>query len=636
MLSSIVFLILVPSPLFAQEVLRGLSVNPELVKLHQDRKNSKQLKSALAIPDSIGLPFVDDFSTTTVYPDPRLWIDKKVYINSTYPVNPVTIGVATFDALDENGYLYKNASSTPFSADTLTSRPFKLTIRDFQTDKFFFSFFYQAQGIGDKPEIGDSLMVEFYSPDSVKWKKVWPNNPGDLAWAPQGDTTRVNPFKQVIFPVSKEYQKNGFQFRFRNLASIDASNVAGKHGNVDQWHIDYVKLDTMRNEGDTILKDIAYVKPLTSLLETFQSMPWNQYTLAFRTENKPAIEVTYRNNDTEISPLIYRKFKITEIRKDNNGTVNAFDAAGNYILANTTLTLQTELFDPFSAKFPGDSVQFDVQAILSGTNDVRHENDTIHYKQGFYNYYAYDDGSSETGYGLPGDNDANAMVAYQFNAYRQDTLTGISFYFNPSEKDTTLNYPFKLAVWADNKGLPGDLIYKKSNDTVITPKKVLLNQFYNFKLDSGIIVNGKFYVGFIQETNDYLNIGFDLNNNNSKFLFVNEYGSWYGSGLKGTLMIRPVFGKVQEGPVTGQKTITSQSFAVYPNPANDLIYINPGDNASSKLLTVTVYSITGELVLSGLLQNNTLDVSQLPNGLYILKLSGGNINFQPTKLLIQR
>ncbi|HEY4785842.1 MAG TPA: hypothetical protein VIH57_07325, partial [Bacteroidales bacterium] len=339
-------LILIPlviclfSPLKAQEVLRRLSANPELVRISKEKKNTKQQKLALVIPDSIGLPFVDDFSTTMVYPDPLLWKDKEVYINSTYPVNPVSIGVATFDDLDQNGYVYKNASPSPFYADTLTSRPFKLNFKSVPRNDFFFSFFYQPQGIGDKPEKEDSLMVEFYSPDSSRWTKVW-SAPGDS----------VRPFKQVIIQVDKEYQKNGFQFRFRNIASIDSSDVPGINGDVDQWNIDYVKLDTSRSAGDSILHDIAFVQPMTSLLKTFQSMPWNQYTLAFRTENKPTIDVTYRNNDTATSKLVYRNFKITEIRKDNKGSVNAFNAAGNFIDPNTSVTLQTDLFDPFSPNY---------------------------------------------------------------------------------------------------------------------------------------------------------------------------------------------------------------------------------------------------------------------------------------------
>jgi len=615
---------------YTQEIIHGLSVNPELVKINKEKNQVKQLRTQV-VPDSIGLPFIDDFSTTTIYPDPNLWIDKQAYINSTYPINPVTIGVATLDALDENGQLYKNATSSPFSADTLTSKPFKLNIKDKTKDDFYFSFYYQPQGLGDKPETGDSLIVEFYNPSSLKWKKVWPDL--DHIYKP---TTKdsVPPFKQAIISVAPEYKISGFQFRFRNYASIDGSDVPGRHGNADQWNIDYVRLDTGRNANDTALKDIAFVKPLTSLLKTYQSMPWNQYKIAFTHENKPTIDITYKNNGTD-SLSIGRQFRITEISDSSDRVVKTDSAGHKNIEPYSTVALKANLFRPFAPKYPGKLVRFDVESYLTETNDSRHQNDTIHYTQIFSNYYAYDDGSSEAGYGLIGEGAQNAMAAFSFNAYEPDTLTGISFYFNSTALDTTSTYPFTLAVWSDNNGQPGDYIYK--NDHLVTPKKPeLLNQFFNFKLDSGILVNGQFYVGFVQESDNFLNIGFDLNNNNQSSLFVNFNGIWTTSTIAGTLMMRPVFRQTKEGPVSVKKIPNSQSFSIYPNPADNQIYINLGNHENSLPLSLEIYNITGKLVLSTKLQKNTLDVSMLANGLYFLKLSGGKVNFQPVKLLIQR
>lgn len=627
----LIIVIIAQPTLYGQEVLRRLTVNPELIKANKNASNTKHLKSAKALPAFDTIPFVDDFSSTSVYPDPNLWLDKKVYINSTFPVNPVTIGVATFDVLDENGYMYKNATSKPFGADTLTSRPFNFDGKNL--DNMYFSFFYQAKGLGDKPDAGDSLIVEFYNIDSVKWKKVWPLKPGDIKWPAGGDT--INPFKQVMIPVSLEYKKNGFQFRFRNIASIDPSRYAGNHGKVDQWNIDYVKLDAGRSEGDTVLHDIAFVKPLTSLLQTYQSMPWLDYKLGFRFEIKSGIDVTYRNNDTILSPLVYRNLKIAEIKPDGStGNVNTTPPEGNTIAANTTLTIKTDFSDPFTPDLEDKVMQFDVKAYLGATNDKRHQNDTIHYRQVFSNYFAYDDGSSEYGYGIEGEGAENASLAYQFKTYKTDTITGISIYFNPTEKDTTVNFPFRLAVWAYNDGVPGKLIYSSSaNNSTISPKKVMLNQFYNFKLDSGIIVSGSFYIGIIQESDNFLNIGFDLNNDNQRFLFTNVNGVWKGSGVIGSLMMRPVLGNIQTGPVTGTTNIKKNSFSVFPNPASDYVYITTEN--TNKTLFANLYNLSGKLVLSTVIQDNKLDVSTLTGGLYILKLSSEKDSYQPVKILIQ-
>lgn len=574
---------------------------------------------------TIELPFIDDFSTTQVYPDSKLWDDKNVFINSAYQVNPPTIGVATFDALDPSGHLYKNASSSPFSSDTLTSKRINLG-KNKSSDSIYFSYFIQPQGLGDSPEPGDSLILEFYNPslpDSSAWVKI---KNGSFSGSTLKEFKQVSPIK-----VENDYLKKGFRFRFRNLASIDGSDIAGKHSNVDHWNIDYIRLDTSRNVNDTIIKDIAFVAPITSLLKTYQSMPWNQYLIARATEVKPTLDVTYKNLGTDPA-FISRFFKITEMR--NNGSIVTLNAEEQSIDPSSTLVLRTlfEGFDGPSYNIP--LLKYDIKGYIGNSpDDARLENDTTHYTQIFSNYFAYDDSTSEAGYGIVGEGAQNASVAYSFESYLPDTLTGVRFYFNPTEHDTTLSYSFNLAVWADNNGIPGEQIYSRP----INPKTTTLNNFYTFKLDSGIIVDGIFYVGFNQTSDDFLNIGFDVNNNNQRFLFFNTNGQWINSTKAGSLMIRPVMGSnVQEGPVAVKPIVSKQTFGIYPNPADNQVYINTGDYKSSKPLLIDVYDITGKLVLSSILNENTLDVSSLVNGLYFLKLSGDNVNWQPIKLLIER
>jgi hypothetical protein len=86
----------------AQEIVSELKYNSALIAA------SKIYHPKLRGSDTLNLPFIDDFSNAKVYPypDPKLWTDKYVYVNTTYPVNPISIGVATFDGLDPNGMPY--------------------------------------------------------------------------------------------------------------------------------------------------------------------------------------------------------------------------------------------------------------------------------------------------------------------------------------------------------------------------------------------------------------------------------------------------------------------------------------------------------------------------------------------------
>jgi hypothetical protein len=62
----------------------------------------------------------------------------------------------------------------------------------------------------------------------------------------------------------------------------------------------------------------------------------------------------------------------------------------------------------------------------------------------------------------------------------------------------------------------------------------------------------------------------------------------------------------------------SQEFRVYPNPANNFIYINPSENHK-----VQIFNMMGQLELIS--QNRTkIDISHLPSGFYIIRVSSNN------------
>ena len=87
---------------FNQEVI-GLTENKvikEYLKSHKSRMKST------ASQDPLVLPFFDDFSTSRVLPNEDLWEDKYAFINSDYPIEPISIGVATLDAIDNMGNVY--------------------------------------------------------------------------------------------------------------------------------------------------------------------------------------------------------------------------------------------------------------------------------------------------------------------------------------------------------------------------------------------------------------------------------------------------------------------------------------------------------------------------------------------------
>src|SRR5690606_4842121 len=134
----------------AQEQLYDLSGNAHLNALYNKSITLKQphiYKQPTATNKILlTLPFIDDFSQNWHFPNQNLWQDIQVYVNSNYPINPPSYGVATFDGLDSTGYPYDFSSSTSWGiADSLTSHPIDLTTIN---DSVYLSFQYQPQGNG--------------------------------------------------------------------------------------------------------------------------------------------------------------------------------------------------------------------------------------------------------------------------------------------------------------------------------------------------------------------------------------------------------------------------------------------------------------------------------------------------------
>ena len=244
----IFFSILLSINVFSQEIESHLLVNSILDK--NERYYSKKSFSNLVVP------FIDDFSYKSNIPDTFLWENKSVFVNRSYGYNPITIGVATFDGLNSFGRPYDiNLTGTDSEhADTLTSRIIDLS----GLDSAYFMFFYQSQGLGNDPQVSDSLILEFSAEIDSFGNNVW-----NTIWKSPGST--VHDFKKVVFVFSDtNYLNNKFQFRFRNLASVT--------GNFDHWNIDYVKLDKYQSSEDTSsLNDVSFFRKTPKIFDSRHS-----------------------------------------------------------------------------------------------------------------------------------------------------------------------------------------------------------------------------------------------------------------------------------------------------------------------------------------------------------------------------
>lgn len=580
--------------IFCQEVVTGLQKNP-LIKENKFTRNAGKGLAA----DTLLLPFFDDFSGNSITPDPQKWDDSYVFVNNTYSDQQITRGVATFDAIDDRGMLYETPTPAGFMADQLTSKPVNLAYPP--SSNIWFSFLYEPGGLSDAPEPGDSLALQFWSPVSNSWYSVW-----------RAQGMQTSGFENVIVPIVHErYLHKGFRFRFVNYASFSRDlNDPSMIGNCDIWNIDYIRLDLNRDAADTVHNDVAFRLPVRSLLKRYESMPWKQFRQVYLQEMGSSIPVHYRNND-QIVRNVTRNFEIWDVY--GNTQSHLFSAGATNVEPKTNISYNANLIYTFNSA-NADSALFRITCSLKTDEFDPKSNDTIVYHQVFSNYFAFDDGSSEGGYGINGLGSRNAMFASRFTSFIPDTLRAIAICFNDSYQDANKR-AFDIMVWDDINGLPGNILYTR--EEVIVESGSVINGYYNYHIPEGVKIDGIFYVGWKQRSETFLNAGFDINtpHEGRQFFWLN--GGWTESQVSGSVMIRPVLGLPLLTGISDVPEDDLNIISIWPNPARDYIKIGIREHPYSSSAYISIIDLSGhELIRVPF--SEIIDISGLKEGMYIV------------------
>jgi len=302
---------------------------------------------------------------------------------------------------------------------------------------------------------------------------------------------------------TQKFFKKTFRFRFSNYVSLASQAEPSWQSNCDQWNIDEVYLDLGRSRNDTIRPQITFIERPPSLLKKYASMPYPQYCDNPTNEVLDSINVLMSNRDLSDHNASYR-YNLS----DPGGTFDKTYDGGNYLMrpfySFGYVTYIPFAHPPVPYLLPissADSASFLMQHFVNAVDGSGY-GDTIQGWQHFYNYYAYDDGTPEAGYGLTPN---GSLLAYRFNISKTDTLRAVQIYFNRTLSKANQQF-FYLLVWNDNNGKPGDQIY----DTLVFVRFAdSLNKFVTYRVSPPLKVSGNFYIGMEQTTDDNLHIGFD-------------------------------------------------------------------------------------------------------------------------------
>ncbi len=562
--------------------LRQLSVN------RSDYVDSKQkhIHSKL-LADTLELPFWDDFSQGTL--DSTKWESRGANVSLSIGVGAPSLGVMLLDGTKANGQPYSTDIGQVNLTDRITSRSINLSgLSDEAQGSTYLSFFWQAGGKAEIPDSEDFLQLSFL--DSLgNWNVIWTQYGGDS----------IQAFQQEIIPLEGIYQHGQFKMMFQS-----SGRMAGPF---DSWLLDYVYLNKNRSEDDLNYPDRALTQLNSSFLGKYTALPLFEFNALSDTVLTSVQNQFYNLNDR------FRAMEYSaEIRDKGNQepvmVLNSNTPFNPVPLANerrdfasgipTELAEQNreEEFDLESIVYLSSGDDFLIDHITDGDTTYFSQvdfriNDTARTTIPIRDYYAFDRGTVDYAAGI---NQRSGMLAVKYHASSPAYVNALSINFtNPAQAGTAVD----LLIWSSLEAEP---VFAK--EVIIQPKNQL-EEFTKFPLDTAIQVEGDFYVGYMQFTNDFVHIGLDKSNDTSSEVHYNISGSWAPSEqVIGSLMIRAHM--QTEGPQPPDSPETESQIKAYPNPVeNNKIFLE-GDVDDIKL-----YDTFGREI--------NIDISEAENGKFV-------------------
>lgn len=638
-------LFIIPVGLQAQQLpirIVPLGNNPTIVRqLEQYPKNSRN--NQVCPVDTLTLPFFDDFANNnSIYPNCARWQDNHVFVNQDMANNPPSIGVATFDGLGPDGMPYDQTASVSLGlpADTLTSQAIDLSGVGVGDD-LFLSFYLQAQGLGDRPQLQDSFFVELKD-NADNWITILEFGGVDNSVS----TLTIPEFEQFFLAIDEtRFLYDGFQFRFRNYAAIS--------GNNDHWHLDYVYLEKNRNNANPTqanfgkYPDVAYTKPPRSpLANGYTAMPWTHFAANPMYRDSITLH-NFNHNPCNTAGTLDRRYEVSEVSPNATPLLtmpiaalanyscspNADDEQSYGILGTFAPLVPTEktiLESKYSILFPTD--------FQSGTDFVG--NDTTTTQTVLDNYFAYDDGTAE---GRVLALNIGTQIAVEFTAEVDDTVRGVYFHL-PYFRNRNAEIDFiNVKIWLDtlsNEVFSNDIYRLRYSNGFNGFHFVEFEDFTGRKIPIPVQAGQKFYVGWQQSSRTEVPVGFDRSNDARDKTFVSVGSAWLNNDIPGAIMIRPLlsvdssFTLIPIEKIAEESTLTT--LQIYPNPTTNQVYLQLDEASQNKAAEyqIQLHNMLGQQIYQGTFSTE-LSLFDYTNGIYVLSLIDAEGNLLTQQKIIK-
>ena len=602
------------------------------------------------------LPIFDDFSYAGPFPDSTIWLEDDPYVNRQIAIDPPSIGVATFDGLNRRGIPYGGGYGM---ADRLTSKTIKM--EQYQGDVITLSYWLQRKGLGNKPELEDSMAVEIKNRFG-EWELLR-SIPGIPFNVPN---SVIDTFAFYMDTIPELFKHNDFQFRFVSYSD--------RTGILDNWHLDYVRLE---EDGRRTFNDVAFIAEPGFILKQYSSMPYSHF-IGTDTSARfliDSIRVKAQNHSLEDNPTFPSILDIIEVdsrfnllQNDNLVLLNNVESD---IPANSVIEFGYNLntVTRFANFFPNvndnlanpqnfgavDKVNVSMSYAFTPDKQERasvleavFRNDFVATTTVLDNYFAYDDGTAEAGFIAQ----QNNSIAQKFTSFIDDSLRAVQFHFPVTTADVS-NQVFDLRVYVDD--LNSEPVYEAFSLPVVFASSFYdtLQGFTTYPLvdqdgnNTPVYLpqGSDFFVSWTQisqcEGFQCIPVGFDLNSNRGRDeIYADLTGVWepLDSALiavipEGSLMLRAVVGS--ETPfATSVEDLdkVGSEIGIYPNPSSGMVNIDL-EEGNYSTFNYQLYNAMGQVLFQGTL-SSLLDFSGTPNGVYTLKVRDTNTLAEYSKRLI--
>ncbi len=581
----------------------------------------------------LGEGFVEDFSAPSPFPSADLWLDRRAFVNRTLGVNPPTLGVATFDGLDETGTPYGGGYGI---SDLLTSSYIDLSPGAIGPTDVYLSFFIQPKGMGYSLQKDDSLVVEFKAPTG-EWKRIdaFTQDTFYTFWqSPQQ-------FEFHWYKLDEAFLYNGFQFRF--------SNYSPNSKTMEPWHLDMVRLEPRNIPPNERFDDMSFIALPPGILKRYRAMPWGHFKGFAPQETRQDYAFTVRSNFNTAVSLDDSRISVREApfasSPDFLPLITTFDAtnfnpgeqkSGERLIPDVNFS---DLLQSLEDLPDADERTIVNRYTLNPGKDQDNvpgllRNDTVDFNTTFGDYFAYDDGTAEQRI-LPGN--TGERLAVRFTANTDDTLRAVMMHI-PHYPGSYPSSNFRLQVYVGE--LDDEPEYQQTFLKTFYADQLFdtLQGFTTFVLldvteteeTPLFIPAGDFYVGW--ETNfTPVPVGFDRNSPSAaQHLFFKSAQDWVlldtvsDYAYKGAVMIRPVMGGAT--PVH-TPSATDDLFGrdlprvdIFPNPTTGLVTVSSSIGLNSGYEAALVDD-NGRVLRQWSEVPQSFSLSPEPPGWYALRVS---------------